>query len=149
LLKLIVQIFPTNKIKKMETSFDTTKLPAYIAVENSGTAVVEDMLEMWKTMFACDLWKPGTGVLIDNRSIEPTYTHEAPPERVANMLADRRSTLGAARIAIVMPLTANDAYMREFEAMANARLLDVHLQYFYSDVSALNWLYSASLPGHH
>ena len=136
-------------MEKMESSFDTTKLPAYIAIENSGMAVVEDMLEMWKAVFASDLWKPGTGVLIDNRKIQDTYTYEAPPHHVADLLADRSSALGPARIAIVMPLSANDRYMREFEAMANARLLDVHLQYFYSDVSALNWLYSESLPGHH
>jgi hypothetical protein len=133
----------------MESSFDTTKLPAYIAIKNSGMAVIDDMLEMWKTLFASEEWRPGTGLLIDNRKIQAAYTHEASPRDVADLLADRSSALGSARVAIVMPLSANNDYMREFEAMANDRLSDVRLQYFYSDVSALNWLYSALLPGHH
>jgi hypothetical protein len=126
----------------MESTFDTSKLPAYFSVLNTGLAEIQDMLSMWKRVLGDDKWMPGTTILVDNRLIKPSYTYNASPKAVTEMLAAKSSKLGPARVAIIMPLDANDVYMREFEKLVNSMLSGINLQYFYSDVSALNWIYS-------
>jgi hypothetical protein len=127
----------------MQTSFDISNLPVFVRVRNSGLTEAGDLLAMWDELFSQDFWKPGTGILFDNRKINPVYTFKTAPEDVANLFGPDPTKIGAAHVAVLAPVTVNPAYSDKVQAIVNKLHAPVRLQYFFLEVNAVNWLRDA------
>ena len=131
----------TEPLLLMKWTFDHAGLPAYVRVSVDGNATAEDSRALWQELIALPEWKPGTSVLIDNRSLEPMGFKNAEMVReVADLFVEKKDEIGASCIAVVRKEPERYSYSRQFEYSIRLRGSPVIVRNFFDEAAAIEWL---------
>ena len=114
-------------------------IPGCVCIRTHGEASLTGFARLIEEVTGSSDWKPGTGLLVDNRRLKPGKLSVVEMDRIKDLLKEKQKILGNGRCAFLVDNQVGFGLSRMY-GLVGCETIHSAIEIFHSEEDALEWL---------